>query len=551
MAPRQGEEVYDPCCGSGGLLIKCQLALKEPELKIDRPLKLHGQELTGSSFAIARMNMVLHDMTGEIVRGNTMANPKFLDDSRLRRFDIVVTNPMWNQDNFDPKSYENDSYERFESRGGFAPGSSADWAWLQHVAASLTDKGRAAVVIDTGAASRGSGNHSENKEKSIRRWFVEQDLIECVIQLPENLFYNTTAPGLVFLLNMRKSQERQGQILFVNASAEFRKLRPKNELTDEGIRTVIDCFRQWIDREGLCRVVSNHEIAQADYTLSPSRVVRTAAMIHTVNVQPLLDKLTQLGIESESLSSKLSEILWQKEMLKQLHDGIPGALYKDTEIGAVPEDWEVTTLGALCTRNDGSIQTGPFGSQLHAYEYQTEGVPVINPTHLGGNRINHADVPRVSRDIAARLERHRVEPGDILFGRRGEIGRHGLVSDAEAGWICGTGCFLVRLRSSEVDNAFLSYWFSTKEIVEWLVAHAAGTIMPNLNNVVLNNLPVAIPDISEQRRIVAIVDVINRKLDLQREELGVLEKVSVTMLHSLMAGTIAVKKLVLQELTHA
>ena len=118
VEPRQGEEVHDPCCGSGGLLIKCQLALREREKDIKRPLKLFGQEWTGSSFAIARMNMVLHDMEGEIVRGNTMTNPKFLDDSRLKRFDVVVTNPMWNQNNFDPKSYETDPYERFESRGG-------------------------------------------------------------------------------------------------------------------------------------------------------------------------------------------------------------------------------------------------------------------------------------------------------------------------------------------------------------------------------------------------------------------------------------------------
>ena len=223
VKPQQGEEVYDPCCGSGGLLVKCELALKERERQIDRPLKLHGQELTGSSFAIARMNMVLHDMTGEIVRGNTMANPKFLDDSRLKQFDIVVTNPMWNQDNFDPKSYETDSYERFESRGGYAGASSADWAWIQHVEASLKETGRAAVVIDTGAASRGSGSQGENKEKTIRRWFVEQDLIEGVILLPDNLFYNTTAAGLILVLNRAKPEARRGQVMVVNASGEFKK----------------------------------------------------------------------------------------------------------------------------------------------------------------------------------------------------------------------------------------------------------------------------------------------------------------------------------------
>jgi type I restriction enzyme M protein len=129
VEPRQGENAYDPCCGSGGLLVKCELALLDREKTVSRPLHLFGQELTGSSFAIARMNMVIHDMEGEIVRGNTMTNPKFLDGSELRQFDLVVTNPMWNQSNFEPEQYESDPFERFAARGGFAPAGSADWAW--------------------------------------------------------------------------------------------------------------------------------------------------------------------------------------------------------------------------------------------------------------------------------------------------------------------------------------------------------------------------------------------------------------------------------------
>jgi type I restriction enzyme M protein len=307
MNPKQGEEVYDPCCGSGGLLIKCQLVLKERDQKIDRPLKLHGQELTGSSFAIARMNMVLHDMAGEIVRGNTMTNPKFLDDSRLKGFDIVVTNPMWNQDNFDSKSYENDPYERFETRGGYAPGSTADWAWLQHVAASLNDHGRAAVVIDTGAASRGSGSQGENKEKSIRRWFVGQDLIEGVILLPDNLFYNTTAAGIIFVLNAAKLSNRRDQILLVNASGEFKKGRPKNELTEEGLRNIVSCFREWVDREGLCRVVDRTTITDTDYNLAPSRFVRSALAVQNGDIQEILDELAALRKEGQMLDTGLAE----------------------------------------------------------------------------------------------------------------------------------------------------------------------------------------------------------------------------------------------------
>ncbi len=291
MEPREGEEIYDPCCGSGGLLVKCQLALKERVKEPKRPLKLHGQELTGSSYAIAHMNMVVHDMEGEIVRGNSMINPKFLDGSQLRPFDIVVTNPMWNQDNFDTKDYETDPLARFEERGGYAPSSTADWAWMQHVAASLGEKGRAAVVIDTGAASRGSGSQGENKEKTIRRWFIEKDLIEAVVLLPDNLFYNTTAAGLVMLLNMAKPKARRHQILMINASGEFRKGRPKNELTQEGIAKIVACHRDWSDRDGLARVVEGEAVVEADYNVSPSRYVTAQEVMEAADIQGLLDEL--------------------------------------------------------------------------------------------------------------------------------------------------------------------------------------------------------------------------------------------------------------------
>ncbi len=308
MRPKQGEEVYDPCCGSGGLLIKCQLALKAQEEEIARPLRLYGQELTGSSFAIARMNTVLHDMEGEIVRGNSMTNPKFLDGSSLRRFDIVVTNPMWNQDNFDPASYENDPFERFVERGGLAPASSADWAWLQHVHASLNDSGRAAVVIDTGAASRGSGSQGENREKTIRRWFVNRDMVESVILLPENLFYNTTAAGIIVLLNRFNSKDRQGRIILINASAEFEKGRPKNFIPDASVKKIAEAFHAGKDVERFVKVASIEEIVKNDYNLSPSRYIETAAATEHRDVQTILDDLSKVEAESKQLDGELKEI---------------------------------------------------------------------------------------------------------------------------------------------------------------------------------------------------------------------------------------------------
>ncbi|MBI5244635.1 MAG: N-6 DNA methylase [Elusimicrobia bacterium] len=310
LGPQQGEEAYDPCCGSGGLLVKCELDLTEREGRVAKPLKLYGQELTGASFAIGRMNMVIHDMAGEIVRGNTMTNPKFRDGNRLKRFDIVVTNPMWNQDNFDPEeTYEKDPLDRFSGRGGFAPRQSADWAWLQHIHASLEEKGRAAIVLDTGAASRGSGSQGDNREKSIRKWFVEQDIIEAVILLPDNLFYNTTAAGIIMVINNAKAKERKGKVLMINAGGEFEKGRPKNFLTEAAVEKIAAAFRSGKDAERFAKVVKADLIGgKNDFNLSPSRYVETASPTEHRDIQEILNDLAKLDKDAARQEGELRRI---------------------------------------------------------------------------------------------------------------------------------------------------------------------------------------------------------------------------------------------------
>src|SRR5229473_3113386 len=213
--PDPGVEIYDPCCGSAGLLIKCRLVLDErlrgTKKKNSAPLKLFGQENEAGTWAMANMNMIIHDMEGEIQIGDTFRNPKFRNGNRLKAFDRVVANPMWNQTEFKEKDYDADELDRFPKGAGF-PGNKADWGWVQHILASLKPHGRAAVVLDTGAAARGSASANRSKEKEVRRWFVEHDLIEGVIYLPENLFYNTPAPGIIIVINSAKSTERKHKI---------------------------------------------------------------------------------------------------------------------------------------------------------------------------------------------------------------------------------------------------------------------------------------------------------------------------------------------------
>ena len=306
VKPQQGEEVYDPTCGSAGLLVKCELALLEQEKaagrEVKRPLKLYGQELTGSSYAIARMNMVLHDMEGEIVRGNTMTNPKFLDGASLKKFDIVVANPMWNQNNFASSMYESDTFDRFG--GGVPPESSADWGWLQHIAASLKEGGRAAVVLDTGAVSRGSGNQGENREKVIRRWFVEQNLIDAVVLLPDNLFYNTTAAGVIIVL--RRGRAADEPIVLINASGEFQKGRPKNHLSEQNMARIKETFCSGAtSATTIAKAALVSDIKLNDFSLAPSTYVETALRRESREIQDLIREFTERKREAERVEHEL------------------------------------------------------------------------------------------------------------------------------------------------------------------------------------------------------------------------------------------------------
>ncbi|MBC7076724.1 MAG: SAM-dependent DNA methyltransferase [Synergistales bacterium] len=320
LEPTPGMTVYDPTCGSGGLLIKCHLRLLETHGEQQNghrrlpseyaPLRLFGQEINPATFAMARMNAVIHDMEADIRLGDTMRNPAFRDAAgRLIPFDLVTANPMWNQ-NFSTEVYENDPFERF--RYGVPPSSSADWGWLQHMLASLNDTGRMAVVLDTGAVSRGSGNQGSNRERDIRKAFVEADLVEAVLLLPENLFYNTTAPGIIIVINRKK--RHPGEILLINASKLFAKGRPKNYLADEHIETIAEIYHQWgavgADHDSpLHAIITNDEAARNDYNLSPSRYVASNDKEEVLPLEDAVVLLSEAEEERAEADRALAEVL--------------------------------------------------------------------------------------------------------------------------------------------------------------------------------------------------------------------------------------------------
>ncbi len=308
--PEPRTTIYDPACGSGGLLIKPRLFFedKHPNEKGAAP-QIYGQELTPTTFAMAKMNAFLHDFIGADLRiGDTFRNPGFVDgNSSLQRFDYVLANPMWNQKEYDDAFYANDSWGRFTY--GVAPSSSADWAWVQHILASLKENGRAAIVLDTGAVSRGSNSKQNRRERDIRTGFVETDLIEAVILLPENLFYNTSAPGIILLLNRSKPAERKTQILLINLAKYFVNWKPKNVLTDEGINVAAEVYQAWESREKLSRVITIEDARKTDYNLGPSQFVDLGDKMKYRSTYEILGELAEVRIARERAGKALEDVL--------------------------------------------------------------------------------------------------------------------------------------------------------------------------------------------------------------------------------------------------
>jgi type I restriction enzyme M protein len=308
LRPKPGETCHDYACGSAGLLIKLQLVARELDPTSRVPVKLSGQELQAESYAVAQMNAIIHDMEVELARGDTMINPKFREASgKIRGHDIVVANPMWNQP-FAADLFANDPFDRFRTAGGITSGK-GDWAWLQHTLACLDDHGRAAVVLDTGAVTRGSGSKNEDKERNIRKWFVDQDLIDGVILLPENLFYNTTAAGVIVVLNKRKPAARKGKIVLLNASRHFSKGRPKNYLPEEDLRQLAAMYVKGEPVEGELAVITLEQAREADYNLSPSRWVGQNGDTKVADIPSLIAKLRALASEQHKSDDRILQLL--------------------------------------------------------------------------------------------------------------------------------------------------------------------------------------------------------------------------------------------------
>ena len=196
-------------------------------------------------------------------------------------------------------------------------------------------------------------------------------------------------------------------------------------------------------------------------------------------------------------------------------------------------EWIPMTLGELCEKQGGRIQTGPFGSQLHNSDYVEKGVPVVMPTNIIDSKISEAGIARVGSHDVERLAQHKLNVGDIVFSRRGDVTKNALIRSSQVGWLCGTGCLKVRLGNESIASArFVSYYLRHPDTIEWLVRHAVGATMPNLNTDILSRVPVSIPSINTQKKIVAILDALSNTIETLQHQNTALEAIAQRLFRS-------------------
>ena len=216
------------------------------------------------------------------------------------------------------------------------------------------------------------------------------------------------------------------------------------------------------------------------------------------------------------------------------------ASFQDTSLGAIPNGWRVMTLGNACAEGEGNIQTGPFGTQLHASDYVTEGIPSIMPSDLRDNRINIGSIARIREQDAERLSVYRVHPGDVVYSRRGDVERRSLIRRAEEGWLCGTGCLRVRFGPRGLNPFFGASHLGTLESRAWVVRHAVGATMPNLNTSILGALPMVVPPANLQARYAEIVGPWDERGTNALDQSRTLATLRDTLLPKLLSGELSV-----------
>ena len=281
LKPESGESIYDPTCGSAGMLISAIAYLKSQK-KEWRNVAVYGQEINSLTSAIGRMNLFLHGIRDfSIVNDDVLSAPAFIENGELKKFDLVLANPPYSISQWNRTAFESDKYGR--NFLGVPPQGRADYAFIQHIIASLKpDTGRCAILLPHGVLFR-------NEEKTIRQKLIQSDIIECLIGIAPNLFYNSTMESCIMICRANKSSERRGRILFINAVNEAERRNAQSYLEEHHIQKIAEVYQNYETKDEFSKVVTIDEIAENNFSLSIPLYVKNVTNVENKRLNSILE----------------------------------------------------------------------------------------------------------------------------------------------------------------------------------------------------------------------------------------------------------------------
>jgi type I restriction enzyme M protein len=301
IKPEEGMRVYDPTCGSGGMLIQSVDYVRSSGGN-PQALSLFGQEKNLGTWAIAKMNLLLHGLPDhKIVKGDTIREPKLVEDGELMLFDRVIANPPFSLKEWGREEAENDVYGRFQY--GIPPKNAGDYAFVQHMVSSLKADGVCGVVMPHGVLFRGGA------EGKIRKGLLESDLLEAVVGLPSGLFYGTGIPACVLIFNRNKTLEREGKVLVIAGEEDFQEGKNQNTLRNQDVEKIVKAFNTYEDIEKYAKVVSLDDIKANDFNLNITRYVDKTEEEEMVDLSVVLSDIRQLEEEQAKKKDKVNQFL--------------------------------------------------------------------------------------------------------------------------------------------------------------------------------------------------------------------------------------------------
>ena len=301
LDPQEGETIYDPACGTGGMLLECIDHLKQKN-KDHRTLKLHGQEKNLTSSTIARMNMFLHGIEDfEVRRGDTLRNPAYFEADGLQTFDCVIANPPFSLKEWGAENWANDPFGR--NIAGVPPKGNGDMAWIQHMVKSMNSNGRMAVVLPHGALFRKAA------EGKIRKALLEQDMLEAVIGLGPNIFYGTQLDVCVMVFKQNKDADKKGKVLFIDAFDQIRVGRAQNSLEQEHVQQIYCWFQNYTDVENYVKVATHCDLKENNFNLDIQLYVEKIIEENLPSVEEAMSELKTAWQASLDAEEKFKTVL--------------------------------------------------------------------------------------------------------------------------------------------------------------------------------------------------------------------------------------------------